>query len=181
MADEREVFSPIEDTTGEGLANIGSINATDAPGTDKYGAAFAFLDNAGNKVFPSLTADGSIPISEAAGTPIRDSAAVVAAGLLTDTDVLTVTLTASKLHTFKFATCSSFQPVVWRVEHNNDGTPDELARFVTGSGDFTHDIVPDCIQFTTGGVGTQEIKIIAQQIRGPVSDMHASLCVVEAP
>lgn len=177
MADVVELFNILSDATGEGTAPDAKSEG-DAPGQGLVG--FSFKDSSGNVILPQLNSDGTIPVkSDAPGTPIRDSGSATPGALLTDTDVVTITLTANETYQLKKAGGSSFKSVVWRIEHNNNGTPDELARFVTGAGQYGQISECDCIEFTAGATGTQELKIIGQQVSGKLSDMHAFACILD--
>lgn len=177
MADVVELFNILSDATGEGTAPDAKSEGN-APGQGLVG--FSFKDSSGNLILPQLNSDGTIPVkSDAPGTPLRDSGVATPGALNTDVSVVTITLTASETYKLKKAGGSSFKSCVWRVEHNNNGTPDELARWVTGAGGYAEITECDCIEFTAGATGTQELKIIAQQTSGKLSDMHAFACILD--
>jgi len=177
MADSEELFRVLDDGTGAGTSPDAKSEGN-APGQGS--TAFGFKDDSGNLVLPQLNSDGTIPVKDAApGTPARDSGSATPGALNTDTDVVTITLTASSKYKLKKAGASSFKSCLWRIEHNNDGTPDELARFVTGAGQYGDITECDCIEFTAGATGTQELKIIGVQKWGKLSDMHAFACILE--
>ena len=179
MAEQAELFRILDNGSGAGEAPR-SKSEGDAPSTDKGIIGFAFKDSTGNVVLPQLDSDGKLPVSSAApGTTIRDSGTATPAAVVTDTDDITITLTANESYKLCSFGVSSAQPSVWRIEHNNNGTPDELARVFTGPGDFNYSDAPQGCEFTAGATGTQELKIIMQQLRGPVSDAHAYVCALQ--
>jgi hypothetical protein len=179
MADTNELFNTLEDGSGNGVA-IRQKAEGDAPSTDNGLMGFSFKDSSGNLVLPQLNASGQLPVTPgAAGTPISGSAVATPVSLNTDTDVVVIALTASETYECSMAMGSSFQPVEWNLVHNDNGTPNELARFVTGPGSFAHNVDFKNIAFTAGAAGTQELKLIGSQKRGGLSDMHGTVSVLE--
>lgn len=205
MAETREVFTPIEDSTGEGLAYVGkapgAAQSTDEqapvlPAVDgssnlqniphrSVGDAdsdgipgFSFKDSSGNLVRPQLNSSGEIPVGEA-GTKAHASAVATIAALNTEQDVAEITLAASDVVDLTLAMGSAFQPMLWIVYKNDDSTRTELARFVTGPGDFSHalSLSSGDIQMTAGATGTQKIEIRATQLRGKLTDAHATIAI----
>jgi len=187
MAEIREQFSTLETSAGAGAALRVAVNAVTDPTGVNGAIGFAFKDSAGKVILPTLNADGTLPVSTTAGTNKSDSDTATAGALNTEFTVATITaLTVGKVHTVKNLSASSFQPTLWIAYYVDDaaGTPvySEVARWVTGSGDFNYSDQPSCLEFdTTGGTGTQEFQIRATQLRGGLTDAHAYGCITEAP
>ena len=182
MAEVAEIFRVLDDGTGAGEP-LDKKEVGDAPGTGNGLIGFSFVDSSGNVVLPMLNASGQLPVTlGTAGTPVSDEGLATPAGLNTDTTVCTLTLVASAVYNIQFFTGSSFKPCIWRVEQTDDATDTVRARFVTGPGDYNYSSGNvDCIQITAGAVGTQEINLIAQQLRGGLSDMHGTICATQLP
>ena len=183
MAEVAEIFNTLDDGAGAGEA-LRKVQIGDTVASKNGLIAIGFQDASGNATLPSLNGAGQLPVTlGSSGTPRRGAGSATPVALNTDFDVLVVALpTLSKLHTLQYARADSFKPGVYRVEHNNNGTPDVLARFVVGSGDYDGVVANcECIQFTTGASGTQELKIVGQQLRGGLSDVQGTLCALEAP
>ena len=138
-------------------------------------------DSTGGEAKIPLTADNRVAVSlSASGTSKRDSGIATPAGLLTDTDVSVLTLVASEMYQIKVFMGSSLQATLWTLIHDNNGTPDEIARWVTGPGDFNFQSNQEQgFEFTAGGTGVQELKIVGNQLRGPLSDFHAAQSSLE--
>ena len=182
MAHQREVFTILEDktTAGLGVALKGKV-VGDAV-ADVQMPVLPCQDNSGNEAKIPLAASGAVSVTFDIGTPVRDSDQATPSALNTDTDVAVITLTATEKYQVKVFMGSSFQPTLWKVIHDNDGTDDEIARFVTGPGDFNFQSSQEAaFEFTAGATGTQELKVVASQLRGPLSDCHASISAVDLP
>jgi hypothetical protein len=158
MAFEREVFPTLENASGQGAA-LSQAQAGDVAAGKKGAVGFGFRDSSGNLVLPQLTADGKLPVSQdAAGTCLK-AFGKNATGSLTEVALATITLTASAAYTKIASTVSCTRTAVYRLVHNNDGAEVELAVQVVGAGQFSHDFQQDCLEFTAGATGTQELKI----------------------
>lgn len=180
MAEVRELFPTLEEASGAGAApRVGQDGATAAGGINGQ-IGFAFKDSSGNVVLPQLDASGRISVTQAApGTSLQDSSTATAGALNTPFDVSVITLTATESYVAKTQSSSSFQPTLWKMEQIDDATTTELARWVTGPGDFNYCCTSDCIEFTAGASGTQQLKITATQLRGGLTDAHAWQCALQ--
>jgi hypothetical protein len=202
MAETREVFTHIEDASGEGLAYIGKAPGA-AVSTDEQAPVlsaldgisnlqnipyrsvgdadsdgipgFSFKDSAGNLIRPTLNVDGTVPVSFASGTAASDSGSVTMAALNTEQDVIALAVAVDDVVVANMAMGSSFQPTVWVLYHDNNATLNELARFVTGPGDFAHTSNLSNIGFTAGATGTQRLVLRATQLRGALTDAHGTI------
>jgi hypothetical protein len=180
MAEVAEVFRTLaDDATGAGEPLISRIEGEVAAG--KEGAiGFAFKDASGNVVLPQLTDAGRVPVDvEPPGIPIDDFGTATPAGLNTDTTVATLTLTVNKVYDVAWFLISSFQDCIWKLKITDDATVTEKEIGATGAGFFTHSSKPHCLEITAGASGTQTIELVAQQLRGPLSDIRGGLCVHE--
>jgi len=178
MADERELFNTLEESNGAGAAHAKKQEG-DSPASANGSIGFAFKDSSGNVILPQLDINGKLPFSsDAPGTCKSAVGSVTVAALATEEAVATITLTASAVHTNMKANVSSTQPCKWRMEHNDSGTPTVIDHGISGSGQYTIKMEPGC-DFTAGGIGTQELKIFVEQLRGKLSDAHASVSVLE--
>ncbi len=177
MADERELFSILEESDGAGAAPAKKQEG-DSPAAANGSIGFAFKDSSGNVILPSLDSNGKLPVSsDAPGTCRSAVGSITVAALATEEAVATITLTASADHTNMKANVSSTQPCKWRMEHNDNGTPMVLDHGISGSGQYTIQMSPSC-DFSAG-TGVQELKIYVEQLRGKLSDAHASVSVLE--
>ena len=154
--------------------SVGDADSDGIPG-------FSFKDSAGNLVRPQLNADGTIGVSFASGTPNSNSASVTMAALNTEQDVVAITVAVNDVVNANMAMGGSFQPTVWVLYHDDNSTLNELARFVTGPGDFQHSTELDNISFTAGATGTQRLVLRATQLRGKLTDAHGTISLTVAP
>ena len=179
MSNQREVFTVFEDKSTPGLGvGLPAKQEGDAV-ADNQVPVFPCKDSSGNEAKIPLTADNKVAVSLAAtGMLSRISATVTPGALNTDTDVAVITLTATEKYLIKSNRASSLQPCKWTIIHDDNGTPDEIQAGLRSSGDFAFDHDSDnSWEFTAGAIGTQEIKIVGSQLRGPLSDMLASLSI----
>ena len=179
MAEQAELFRILDDVAGStgGQAPGARIEGEAAASIEGL-IGFSFKDSSGNVILPALTAAGRLPVETTPqGAVIHDSAVSTPGALNTDVDVVTLTLTASETYEVRFMQAGSFGPCIWAVEQTDDATVTDRINFVTGPGDFNHSDTPDCIQVVAGASGTQELKLVGQQIRGALTDMHGTLCV----
>ena len=176
MANVREVFPTLVDATGEGVALSKSQSGDAAAG--KVGlVGFAFKDSSANLVLPTLTADGKIPVStQSPGTCMH--AAGTNSGSLSQTAVATLTLTVNETYTNVMADVACTRVTLYEIVHNNNGTPANLGWIIVGPGQFTHNFAEDCLEFTAGGTGTQELIVYGTNLE-KASNMYASISCLE--
>lgn len=208
MAETRELFNILSDGTDQGAEYKGKAPG-DAASTDRQapvlpavdGAgnlqniphrnvgdadspglpAFSFKDSAGNLVRPQLNADGTVPVSFNSGTAKSASGLATIAALNTEQDVVSITLAANDVVKANMAMGSAFQPMIFVMYHDDNGTLNELVRFVVGPGDFSHTANLDNIEFTAGAIGTQRLVLRATQLRGALTDAHGTISLTIAP
>lgn len=181
MADTREVFPIIENSSGEGQALLARTDGGQLASAGFHAGVLAFKDSSGNDVKPQLSASGQVPVTFAAGTPNSASAVATIAALATEQDVAAITVANNDVVTANMAMGSAYQPMKWVLYHDDNGSLTELARFVTGPGDFTHSTELENIVFTAGATGTQRLVLRATQIRGPLTDAHGTISLSIAP
>ena len=175
-----EVFQVLASSTGAGESPRTVVHATTSVIGINAMPAPSFRDQSDLAVFPQLTSDGRIPVSLAAtGTLLKTSGTATPGALNTDTDVTAITLTATETYRVEGFAGSGFHPLLWTLIQDDDGTDTELARWVTGPGDFNFQSSINCIEFTAGASGTQELKTVVQQLRGPLGAAHSFICALQ--
>jgi hypothetical protein len=172
---------PVKDLAG----NLQQINARDEgdaiSGVDALPAMVA-KSASGNFAYLKLNAAGELIVShEAPGVEHRTSA-TVASVVGTPTTVASITLTAGKVYQEPEWTVASTFSTLWQLIGVEDeaGTPVEtlLAQCITGPGAFSFGQLYERINYTAGTVGILKLKIVATQLNGPVTDLHATLGVI---
>ena len=181
MAETREVFTIIEDDLEEGQALLSRQDGVTSAADGNHVGVLAFKDSSGDDVKPQLSAAGEVPVTLVSGTPASNSDVATIAVINTEQDVATITLAVNDVVTANMAMGSAFQPMVWVLYHNDNATLNELARFVTGAGDFSHLANLSNINFTAGAAGTQELVLRATQLRGKLTDAHGTISLSVAP
>lgn len=178
MADVREAFPILEDAS-----NVGSVPAKSQAGdsaTGKVGmTVFGFRDSSGNLVLPQLNASGQVPVSlAAAGTCL--SATGNNTGSLTEVTVATITLTASESYAEIEAAVSCSRAAKFSIVQHDNGADTVLGVVLTGPGQFTVAFKLDCLEFTAGGTGTQELRIRALNL-DKAATMYATVACMQKP
>lgn len=180
MAYKREVFTILEQSDGEGVGLQKKIVGDAASSGVNNVPVVTFKDASGNFVYPQLDSNGRLPVtSQAVGSDVSATGKATPGALNTDTDVATITLAASQEYDLAGMHVASRFPTEFRLEHNNNGTPAVLARSICGAGQYAATVDLPNISFTAGGSGTQELKIIAQQLNGPLSDVVGTVAALE--
>lgn len=156
MANLAEHFNTLIDSvTGAGEALISRIEGEAAAG-QAGSIGFSFKDSSGNVVLPQLNPDGTIAVSFDAGTCLN-ATGQNASGSLSDVDIATITLATStnysKIEALVSATVLSEFTVVW----NDNASETVLGRMIVGPGQYTVDFNMECLDFTSGAAGTQEL------------------------
>jgi hypothetical protein len=180
MADVREVFPILDDGTGAGAVPSKS-EAGDAAAAKIGATAFVFKDSSGNLVLPSLTAAGKISVDAGAMASGTCKAAYgTDAGSLTDVTLATISLTASKVISDVECSLSCSRSALAKVIWNNNGSETILGWVMTGPGQFTAMLDINCLTFTAGGTGTQELKVKALNLDKAAS-LYCTVACLEAP
>lgn len=208
MADQSEVFRHLEDASGEGIAhegkapggaqstdiqapvlpavdssgNLQNINVRDegdtAAGVDAQPTLVA-KDSSGNLAYITLDASGKVPVStDAPGTTKQTLGAKVTGVLNTQTQVGNITLLNSQDYIFSIGTAAASKLVKWELVHVDDGVLNVLETKFSGPGDYNVKFELDA-EFTTGATGGQTFGIYGTQLRGPATDLYASMKVIE--
>lgn len=180
MSNKEEIFNIAARPDGEGAPVAEIFDATTLVAALRGILGFSFQDYLGRAVLPQLTTDGKLPVSnDAAGIHSEAHTTVTPVALLTRTLVTTAILTPDKLYNLKFASGSSTQTVLWEIEQTDDVTDSVRHKFISGSGSYTEKIESNCLEFQAGAAGVQSAKIYGTQVKGSLSDMHATLCLLQ--
>lgn len=180
MADVREVFPILEDAS-----NVGAIPSKSQSGDTASGktgiTSFVFRDSSGNLTLPQLTAAGKIAVdagASASGT--CKSAKGTNAGSLTNVTLGTISLTASKVLSDIEATLSCSRSALAEIVWNDDGAETILGWIMTGPGQYTAMLDINCLTFTSGATGTQQILFRAKNLDKAAS-LYGTVACLEAP
>jgi hypothetical protein len=178
MADINELFR-ILDTDGSGTGGAPRSKAEgDAPSTDLGIIGFSFKDNAGNVVLPQLNASGELPVTTAGGGTPLEAQGTVASVIATDTQVAAITLATSTAYSKPEFNVASTRTTLWKLIWHDNGGDTTISSWITGSGQYSHCCKLDHSDFTSGAIGTQELRIIGNQLSGPISDLHGYIGIL---
>lgn len=152
---------------GQAVAGVGGL------------PTFAFQDDSNNFVLPTLNADGSISVSVGAtGTIKQDIGNSVGGNTGSRVQVAALTLVNSKTYTNIVGSASCTKACKWELEFDDNGTLTVIETLISGPGHFSVDFEAGW-QFSSGGTGTQVLRIYGTQLRGPNTDLYASVQVNE--
>ena len=179
MASQDPLFPILEDANGNGVSPLVKQEGDVVGGNEV--AVLAAKDSSGNNAKIPLGSDGRVPVSLAAiGTKLRQSGKATTGIPGSDVTVVTITLTVDEVYQMEYFNLSCMRECEWRIEHNDNGTPVVLLQGVTNPGANAASDCCDCIEFTAGSTGTQELKIIMNQLAGGQhSDMYGNLCIID--
>ena len=189
MADVREVF-PILDDDGNGAGGIPrKMNEGDDPTSENGLIGFSFKDNSGNVVLPTLNASGQLPVTTGAAGTCKRAHGELAAGSATLADVTgsVITITATKTLSSIGWQVSCFRPALFQLVYVDDAggggeTETVIAEALVGPGNFSHCCELSCmIVDTSGGTGTQQLKVKARNFGGSQSSLRATIAGEESP
>lgn len=184
MADLRPSVVVLEDdSTQEGVPLHRALEGDDPTGLNAQGA-LAFKDSSGNLVYPSLDASGRLPVTlDVTGQAcLTDEGGV--AGSTSFQTLATITLTNDAVYNKIGFLGSCFRDCVYEVVFIDDvnGTPTEtiLATFrTTAHGQTTFAEELECLEFTAGSTGDQELRIRGKQLQNASSDIDGMISAFE--
>lgn len=173
------------------LENVGTkageslhrVNEGDAAAGKNAAAMLTAKDAAGNLQYPRVNAQNELVVS----TTSADKACLNASGKVggnnsVEQTVLTIVLQASLEYKKIGWIVSCFREAEFRILHIADsgGTPveTELATILVGAGNITDSGELECLDFTSGAVGVQELKLVAVNKNG-VSDLRGTISALE--
>lgn len=165
MSNVRTPFPSLVDASG--VAAVLSKSLEGDAATGKVGSVgFSYKDSNGNLVLPMLTVAGAIPVDTGAGagTPRSASAASPVGGSVgSDVDIAVITLVTGKVYSYIEANFACSNDALAKVIWNNNGSLVNLGYILSGPGQFTPPFSLKNLNFTAGS-GTQELKLVAQNL-----------------
>lgn len=175
----------VAEDSGDLLRHLEVREQGDAATGVKVQPVMTCLDPNGDLQYLNCEVDGSLIIStESPGTQKSESDSALptqpqVAGL-TEIDVVTVSLSNSMTVKNPEMLVSSAQDVLWRLVWLDDAAETELARVLTEVGDNASEPKIKLADFVTPATGTQVLRVVGTQQRGPASDMHAVAAALES-
>jgi len=180
MANTREVFAGLENTTGVGQPNLARQDGiTDSQAGNHMGTLVAKNpDDTDAKL--QLNVSGALVVDDGVNGVIVDDHSIVGNGA--DVDVAVAVLVATESYNginFRAACTSSTE---WRLIQDDNGAETVLDSFHTGPGQFTYDgeFGKGLQTIVAGASGVQELILRADKISGN-SDFHGYVCTIEIP
>lgn len=178
--DEQAPVLPCVDDDGN-LQNIPLKQEADNTTANTADAipVMAFEDSSGNLTYPALTADGKIPVSQdAAGTLFPTYGASATGVVNTIVEVAIRAIGNSESYICSLGSASCTKACKWELVHDDNGSKTVLETLISGPGSF--DVKFELKQeFSSGATGTQRLIIQGTQLRGPATDLYASVTALE--
>ena len=182
--DAQPAFPITQDlTTKEGIVLTSAVENDAAAGRQSVGILTG-KDPSGNLRYLKVNSSGElVVITESEELACLSAAAKVGGHTTTEQEVLSITLQASTVYKKIGWLVSCFRQAEFRICHIDDEggvgeTENELATLLVGAGDFTDSGELECLNFTSGAVGTQSLKVYGLN-KDAVSDLRATLSVLE--
>lgn len=182
MSDLRTAMTILEDVSSQaGRPLHAAVENNPAAGKNAH-PALVCIDALGNLRYAKVNAAGELVVS----TESVEKACLTAegnnAGSATFVDLAVITLQNDLNYSKLGFMGSSFRDSVFEVVWVDDvgGTPVEtvLATFRVGAGHLNHSEELECIAFTAGSVGTQELRIRGKN-NNALSDMDGMISIEE--
>lgn len=205
MANEREVFTILEDAAGAGIALKGKTEGLAVAGVVHAPAIVA--KKSGNGVLLPVEVEGTafadaVPVlvgKDAAGNlrplkvddqgavlttmdvpgTILEGSAAVAAVVGTLTACVSLALTIDKIYDQIDVVASCTFPTYWEIQAIDDGATTVKARFLTGPGQFSFEKLFENLKITAGDDGVQSMVLAGKQLTGKASDLNGYLSAIE--
>ena len=160
MAGKNSLFRIMKDQSANLIGLVGLSVGVDAVGSKIAALVTAFKDSSGNAAVPQLDVNGAIPVSFDAGTCVRgDNASQTGTAVLADLAAGAITLTASTTYKDIEINISSMTESCFQLIWDNNGVETILAEYQVGPGQYSYCCKHNCMMFTSGATGTQELKL----------------------
>ena len=176
MADPRESFATLEDSsTGAGEALISRVEG-EAAAAQAGSIGFSFKDISGNVVLPSLDVNGNIRIATDDRLCLKSPAGELAAGSASIVAVTgaSITLAVDTDYDNVGFIFSSRRDSLFQLIQTNDATVTVIAEFIVGAGQYTVVGELHCFKITTGSTGIQTLSVKAKNFEG-LSSLRATI------
>jgi hypothetical protein len=171
------VILPQLDASGNVPVIIDHLDQEGDAAAGKEGlVAFAFKDSTGDLVLPQLTVGGQIQVAVTEGLCYKSPAGELAAGSATLVIVTGAEITLSTSTTYAGIgfVLSSRRDSLFQIIQQDDATDTILAEFIVGPGQYTVNGELHCLKITTGGSGTQKLKVKAKNFEA-LSSLRATI------
>lgn len=181
MADLRESFPILEDSSTEAGLPLHKVLEGDDPTAKNALPSLSFKDSSGNLVYPTLDNSGALPVT-LEGSKVCKSERGESVGNQTFQDIATITLTNSASYEDLDWVVSCFRDCHFQIVTVDDvgGTDTEtiLADILVGAGDFSDSGRLKCETFTAPAAGVNVVKLKAKNINA-LSDMRGTITIGE--
>lgn len=171
MADLRESFPTLQDSSTQEGKSLIARQEGDAAASQNGSIGFAFKDSSGNVILPQLDTAGNVVVVIDQGDCYKSTAGELAAGSATLALVTgaEITLTAStSYHEIGFV-FSCRRDSLFQIVQQDDATNTVLAEYIVGPGQYTVLGQLHCLEITTGSTGTQKLKVLAKNFEAQSS------------
>ena len=178
MADLRTSFPVLEDSSTQAGLPLHKVLAGDAAAAKNALAALVFKDPSGNLQYARVNSDNEVIVSTQSDEVACLNARGSVGGSASFVAVATITLGLDLKYNKIGWIVACFRDAEFEIIWNDNGVETILASILVGSGDINDSGELDCLEFMSGLIGTQELKIKAKNFNA-LSDFRATLSVLE--
>ena len=176
MADLRESFATLEDSsTSEGKA-LAARTEGQAAAAQNGSIGFSFKDASGNVVLPVLDTAGNVKVVIDEGLCLKSQAGELSAGSASLVAVTNaeITLATSTMYSGIGFIVSSRRDSLFQIIQQNDAVDTVIAEMIVGAGQYSLFGELHCLKITTGATGTQKLKVFAKNFEA-LSSLRATI------
>lgn len=180
--DKVQAFPTLEDGSDQSGKPLSFKQEGDAAAGGNYAGMLTGKDPSGNLQFLKINANNELVVdTESAEVACLTGTAKVTGGTSEQT-ILTITLQATTEYKKIGWIVSNFRQSEFRIAAVDDaaGSPveTELATILVGPGDYTDSGEIECLSFTSGSTGVQELQLLGTN-KDVASDLRGTLAVSE--
>lgn len=178
-----QAMHTLEDVGTQGGLPLHKVLEGDAAAGKNALAALTSKDAAGNLQYPRVNAQRELVVSTtSADNACLNASGKVSGNKVTEQVVLTIVLQNSLEYKKIGWIVSNFRQSEYRIVHIDDvGVTDvetELGTILVGPGDITDSGELECLNFTSGAGGVQELRLVGLN-KDAISDLRGTLTVLE--
>lgn len=180
--DKIQAFPILEDPSDNSGKPLSFKQEGDAAAGGNYAGMLTAKDGSGNLQFLNVNASGELIVNIEADDVSCLTATGKVTGGTSEQAICQITLQATTGYKGVGWTVSNFRQTEYRIIAVDDvGVTDvetELATILVGPGDYTDSAELDCLSFTSGSTGTQELQLVGTN-KDVASDLRGTLTVKE--
>jgi hypothetical protein len=182
MADPREFFPILENTSTNAGEAPAKVQSGDDPSGKNGLIAIGTVDSSGNLAFLKLDPEGRLKVTQEASGVLKRARGELSSGSVGSLVAVTnaeISLTPGKTYVDIAMLCSCRGNALFQLIHLDNLTENILAEVVLDSGQYTMQVSLPQDEITAGGTGTQKLLVKAKNFQAPASSLRATITAVE--